>query len=319
MNGANLSQHLHTRTDLALEARDLVRGATGREVSGVSEQQQTFPHGTVTVINIMDENAEKVMGKPRGTYITIEAPELKYKAPDVQQSVADVLAQHLKNLLQLTGQETVLIIGLGNRQATPDALGPSVVENTLITRHLFQHMPEAVENYQSVCAIAPGVLGITGIETAEIIRGVAEKVQPNVIIAVDALAAANISRLGTTIQIGNSGVTPGSGVNNQRSEISYQTMGIPVIAIGVPTVVDAALIAKTALETYAAKFSPGKQHPVYIKETLSDVLEPFQGSLIVTPREIDDLIQNAGRTISRGITLAVHQRIPEEELVSLMY
>lgn len=317
MNSFN-SLHYHLHTDLALEARDLVRGATGREISGVSEEQQTFPHCSVTIIKIMDENAEKVMGKPRGTYITIEAPELKFKSPDVQQSVADVLAQHLKNLLQLTGQETVLIIGLGNWQATPDALGPSVVQNTLITRHLFQHMPEAVENYQSVCALAPGVLGITGIETAEIIRGVVEKVQPNVIIAIDALAAANISRLGTTIQIGDSGITPGSGVSNKRAEISYQTMGVPVIAIGVPAVVNAALIAKTTLETYFAKFSQGKQHPVYIQETITDVFEPFHGSLIVTPREIDDLIQNAGRTINTGITMAIHQKVPQEELQALI-
>lgn len=317
MNSFDILDH-HLHTDLALEARDLVRGATGREISGVSEEQQTFPHGSVTIIKIMDENAEKVMGKPRGTYITIEAPELKFKSPDVQQSVADILAQHLRNLLKLTGQETILVIGLGNWQATPDALGPSVVQNTLITRHLFKHMPDAVENYQSVCALAPGVLGITGIETAEIIRGVAEKVQPHVIIAIDALAAANISRLGTTIQIGDNGITPGSGVNNKRAEISHQTMGVPVIAIGVPTVVNAALIAKIALETYFTKFSRGKHHPVFIQETITDVLKPFQGSLIVTPREIDDLIQNAGQTINRGITLAVHHRIPKDELETLM-
>ncbi|MGB4504938.1 MAG: GPR endopeptidase [Syntrophaceticus sp.] len=318
MNSSGILYH-HLHTDLALEARDLVRGATGREISGVSEEQQTFPHGSVTIIKILDENAERIMGKPIGTYITIEAPELKYKSPDTQQSVADILAQHLRNLLQLTGQETILIIGLGNWQATPDALGPTVVQNTLITRHLFQHMPETVKNYQSVCAIAPGVLGITGIETAEIIRGVVEKVQPNAIIAIDALAAANISRLGTTIQIGDNGITPGSGVNNRRAEINHQTMGVPVIAIGVPTVVNAALIAKTALETYLNKFSPGKYHPVYIQETINDVLNPFEGSLIVTPREIDDLIKNAGRTINQGITLAVHHRVPQEELASLMY
>jgi spore protease len=313
---SNSSHHLHT--DLAVEARDILRGATGREISGVSEEKQNFPYGSVTIIRILDQEAEKVMGKPIGTYITIEAPELKFKSPEIQQSVADVLAQHLKNILNLNGQETILIIGLGNWQATPDALGPSVVQNTLITRHLFQHMPEAVENYQSVCALAPGVLGITGIETAEIIRGVVERVQPSKIIAIDALAAANISRLGTTIQIGDNGITPGSGVNNKRAEISQQTMGIPVIAIGVPTVVNASLIAKLALDTYFEKFSQGKYHPVYIQETVRDVMEPFQGPLVVTPREIDDLIQNAAQTINRGITMAVHQRIPQNELETLI-
>lgn len=317
MNGFE-STDFSFNTDLALEARDLVRGATRREISGVSEKQQSFSHGTVTTIKIMDENAEKTMGKPRGTYITIEAPELKFKSPDVQQSVADVLAQYLKNLLQLTGQETVMIIGLGNWQATPDALGPTVIKYSLITRHLFQHMPETVENYQPVCAFAPGVLGITGIETAEIIRGVVEKVQPKAIIAIDSLAAANISRLGTTIQLGDSGITPGSGVNNKRAEINYQTMGVPVIAIGVPTVVNAAVIAQTALNTYFSKFSRGQNHPVYIQETISDVMQPFQGTLVVTPREIDDLILNAGKTINRGITLALHSKVPREELETLM-
>jgi len=305
-------------TDLALEARDLVRGATGQEIAGVIEEKETFPHGSITIIKIEDEAAEKVMGKPRGTYITIEAPELKYKSPEVQLSVAEALAQQLSKLLQLTGQETALIIGLGNWQATPDALGPSVVKYTLVTRHLFKHMPDAVQNYLSVCAIAPGGLGITGIETAEIIRGVVEKVQPNLIIAIDALAAASINRLGTTIQISDTGIAPGSGVNNRRAEINFQTMGVPVIAIGVPTVVNASVIGRAVLETYANKFSGGKQRPVYIQETIADVLEPFQGSLVVTPREIDDLIENASRTINRGITMALHPRVPREELEALI-
>lgn len=316
MDNSISNQHLYT--DLAVEACDILRGATEKEISGVSEEQQSFPYGSVTIIKILDESAEKVMGRPKGTYITIEAPELKFKSPEVQQSVAEVLAQHLKSILNLSGQETVLIIGLGNWRATPDALGPSVVQNTLITRHLFQHMPEAVENYQSVCAIAPGVLGITGIETAEIIRGVVERVQPDRIIAIDALTAANISRLGTTIQIGDNGIAPGSGVNNKRAEINQQTMGVPVIAIGVPTVVNAALIAKLTLDTYFEKFSQSHYHPVYIQETVSDVMEPFQGPLVVTPREIDDLIQNAAQTINWGITMAVHQRIPEDELEALI-
>jgi spore protease len=317
LNSIDLSSQQY-HTDLAVEARDLVRGATGQEVHGVIEEKQTFAYGTITIIKIIEEEAEKVMGKPRGTYITIEAPELKFKSPEVQVSVAEALSGQLRNLLQLTGQETALIIGLGNWQATPDALGPSVVKYTLITRHLFKHMPEAVENYLSVCAIAPGVLGITGIETAEIIRGVVEKVQPNVIIAIDALAAANIGRLGTTIQISDTGITPGSGVNNKRAEINFHTMGVPVIAIGVPTVVNASVIGRAVLETYANKFARGKQHPVYIQETISDVLEPFQGALVVTPREIDDLIENASRTINRGITMALHSKVPQEELSALI-
>lgn len=283
-------------TDLALEARDLVRGATGREIPGVVEEKQNFAHGTVTIIKILDPQAERLMGKPRGTYVTIEAPDLKLKSPDIQAAVADVLAQHLKNLLKIPDQGTVLIIGLGNWQATPDALGPTVVKYTLVTRHLHLYMPQMVANYRPVCALAPGVLGITGIESAEIIKGVVEKVQPSAIIAIDALAATSTARLGTTIQIGDTGIAPGSGVNNKRTGINMQTMGVPVIAIGVPTVVNAAVIIKAAMRNI----------PPHISEQMEE--------MIVTPREIDDLILNAGRTINRGITYALHPRVAREEL-----
>lgn len=305
--------------DLAVEARDLVRGDTGKEIPGVSEEKQQFPHGAVTIIKILDDNAASVMGKPKGTYVTIEAPELRFKAPEVQSSVADVLAQHLRSLLSLDDKAVVLIIGLGNWQATPDALGPTVVKYSLVTRHLFQHAPELVADYRPVCAFAPGVLGVTGIESAEIIQGIVEKVKPGAIIAVDALAATNIDRLGTTIQVGDTGIAPGSGVNNRRIGVTSQTMGVPVVAIGVPTVVNATVIMQAAMEGYQAKQAPGSRtSPVLAREALEELLQPFEGSLIVTPREIDDLILNAGRTITRGITLALHHAVSKEELEALI-
>lgn len=306
--------------DLALEARDLIRGATGQEIPGVAEEKQNFPHCTVTIIKILNKQAESIIGKPCGTYITIEAPDLKHKSPDVQEGVARVIAQNLKNLLKISEKAVVLIIGLGNWQATPDALGPTVVKYSIITRHLHLHMPQIVENYRPVCAFAPGVLGTTGIETAEIIKGVVEKVQPNLIIAIDALAAANISRLGTTIQIGDTGIAPGSGFNNKRTRINLQTMGVPVIAIGVPTVVNAAIIGRITLEKYHQKLEQ-KTHsvnPLIINELLEELFRPFHGTLIVTPREIDDLILNAARTITRGISFALHPQIPEEDLEALL-
>jgi spore protease len=305
--------------DLAVEARDLVRGTTGQEIPGVSEEKQDFPHGSISIIKILDERAESVMGKPKGTYITIEAPDLRLKAPEVQSSVADVLAHHLRSLLKTSKTATVLIIGLGNWQATPDALGPTVVKYSLITRHLHQIMPEMVEKYGSVCAFAPGVLGITGIETAEIVQGIVEKIKPEAIIAVDALAATSISRLGTTIQIGDTGISPGSGVDNKRIGVNQQTMGVPVIAIGVPTVVNAGVIMQSALESYQSKVSAGSRlSPVLSREVLEDLLKPFEGSLIVTPREIDDLILNAGRTVTKGIALALHPEVEKAEIEALM-
>lgn len=303
--------------DLALEARDLIRGATGQEIPGVFEEKQDFQFGTVTIIRITDIKAATIMGKPVGTYITIESPDLRFKSPEVQKCVGDIIAYHLRNLLKISEDATVLIIGLGNWQATPDALGPTVVKYSLITRHLHQHIPQIAKNYRPVCAFAPGVLGITGIESAEIIQGIVEKVRPSAIIAIDALAATNLSRLGTTIQIGDTGITPGSGVNNKRIEINFQTMGVPVIAIGVPTVVNASVIASMALEHYSKKNAKPLNH-LEINGFIQELFKTFEGSLIVTPREIDDLILNAGRTITRGITLALHPRVPREELEALL-
>lgn len=317
-----MNEFLHNylqNIDLALEAKDLIRGATGQEIPGVIEEKQTFQYGTVTIIKITDAKAAAIMGKPEGTYITIESPDLRFKSSDVQKSVGDILAQHLRNLLKISDQATVLIIGLGNWQATPDALGPTVVKYTLITRHLHQHLPQMVQNYRPVCAFAPGVLGITGIESAEIIQGIVEKVRPGVIIAIDSLAATNISRLGTTIQIGDTGIAPGSGVNNKRMGINFQTMGVPVIAIGIPTVVNATIIAHMALDTYNRV--TGNRTPlnsIHINNLLQELFRPFEGTLIVTPREIDDLITNAGRAINRGITLALHPRVPTEELEAIL-
>ncbi|MGB9791172.1 MAG: GPR endopeptidase [Thermacetogeniaceae bacterium] len=305
--------------DLALEARDLIRGATGQEIPGVLEEKQTFQFGTVTIIKITDIKAATIMGKPPGTYITVESPDLRFKSPEVQKSVGDIVAYHLRNLLKISEEATVLIIGLGNWQATPDALGPTVVKYSLITRHLHQHLPQVAKNYRPVCAFAPGVLGITGIESAEIIKGIVEKVRPSAIIAIDALAATNLSRLGTTIQIGDTGITPGSGVNNKRIEINFQTMGVPVVAIGVPTVVNASVIASMALEHYNRKIKNAVQLNYFeMNALIQELFKSFDGSLIVTPREIDDLILNAGRAINRGITLALHPRVPREELEALL-
>ncbi|KUK31303.1 MAG: Germination protease [Thermoanaerobacterales bacterium 50_218] len=304
--------------DLALEAKDLIRGATGREIPGVVEEKQTFPHGSVTIIKITNKQGEAIMGKPCGTYITIEAPNLRFRSPEVQESVAEVIAKNLISLLQIPEKATILIVGLGNWQATPDALGPTVVKHILITRHLHLQMPQVVANYRPVCAFAPGVLGITGIETAEIIKGVVEKVKPALIIAIDSLAATNVSRLGTTIQIGDTGISPGSGVNNKRMGINSETMGVPVIAIGVPTVVNAAIIGRMALENYHQRFAQGRLNHYGVKQVLEEIFQPFQGGLIVTPREIDDLIENAGRTVTRGINMALHPQAPKEELEALL-
>ncbi len=321
MAARSLSGAFGLYTDLALEARDLVRGATEKEIPGVTEEKWDFPHGTVRRIRILNEQAERVMAKPRGTYLTIEAPSLRYKAPEVQRSVAAVLARHLQEALAgLSPEAPVLVIGLGNWQATPDALGPTVVRFTLVTRHLRTHAPDLAAGFRPVSAFAPGVLGTTGIETAEMIRGVVERVRPSAVIAVDALAAASVSRLGTTVQVADTGISPGSGVNNKRVEVSARTIGCPVIAVGVPTVVSAAAIAAAALEAYHKKIAGGDPvaNPFFVEEVLGELFRPFGGELVVTPREIDELILNAGRALARGITIGLNPQVAEEDLEVLL-
>ncbi|MGE5454289.1 MAG: GPR endopeptidase, partial [Methylocystaceae bacterium] len=239
--------------DLAVEARDLVRGATGREISGVIEDVKELPHCKVTTITIKDPKAEAIMGRPVGSYVTIESDELSTRDPLVIKETAKALGDVLVQMLGGNPRNDleVMIVGLGNRFATPDALGSRVIEQLPATRHVHKYIPEAVlPGMRSVCAITPGVLGLTGIETAEIVQGVVEKVKPQVVIIIDALAAQNTERIGTTIQSANTGIQPGGGVGNARAALNQQTLGVPVISIGAPTVVAAAIIAHEAIHQY---------------------------------------------------------------------
>ena len=200
----NIYTEFNVQVDMALEARDLVRGTTGREIAGVEEQVKELPNSKITIITIKDQSAAQIMGKPIGTYITIEVQRLRFKDPEVQEEVSDALAQCLNYMTScyLTPQSNVLLIGLGNWKATPESLGPRVVEFSPITRHLHKYAPDAlIQGMRPVCGLAPGVLGTTGIETNEIIKGIVENVKPDLLIVVDALAAQSTERIGTSIQI----------------------------------------------------------------------------------------------------------------------
>lgn len=304
--------------DLALEATEALRGQLQKEIPGVSEDKKEFPHGTVTTIKILDDAGVKIMGKPIGTYITIEAPELRINHKEVHSSISNILAEQIRLLLQelnLDEKASVLLVGLGNWNATPDALGPQVINKCLVTRHIFHYAPQELQGgLREVSAVAPGVLGITGIETAEIIKGIVDRLQPNVIIAIDALAATNLHRISTTIQLTNTGINPGSGIGNKRAGINSETMGVPVIAIGVPTVVHAAVIAFeiygkiTAGNPYLTQqFNEEKLHTI-----IQQSLEPFGGQLTVTPKEIDEMIENCARVIAEGLNQGLHPGITPE-------
>lgn len=308
--------------DLAIEAHDIVRGELGTEIPGAVVDRHKFPNAAVTTVKVVEERAAQMMGKPVGTYITIEAPAIRDNNRIAQKEVAEVLAQQLSSLFSLPDNANVLIVGLGNWQATPDSLGPKVVEQTIVTRHLYRYAPEELKGgMRSVSAMAPGVLGITGIESAEIIKGVVEKIQPELIIAIDALAAGSVDRIGTTIQIADTGVSPGSGIGNKRTGINRETMGVLTIAIGVPTVVNAAIIAQITIERFLEKLQTNPMlnkvqqsvMPDYTQGVINDILSPFGGNLMVTPKEVDSLILDTSKIVAGGISMALHPAISAEE------
>ncbi len=316
------------RTDLAVEAREIYNSKHNRESEGVHiEEKLSSTDIKVTKVMINNEVGEKNMGKPMGTYITIDIPEFTHYDSETMNRVSKVLADSLNDIIALDRSMTALVVGLGNWNVTPDALGPKVISKIMVTRHLKQLMPDSIdEGIRPVCALSPGVLGLTGIETSEIIKSVVEKVKPNLIICVDALASRRLERVNRTIQIGDSGISPGSGVGNKRMEISKRTLGIPVIAIGVPTVVDAATIASDSIDLVIDEMikqsSSGSEFYNMIKSLdkneknrmIQDLLAPYVGELVVTPKEVDTVVESVSRIIANGVNMALQPELELEEI-----
>lgn len=248
-------ENFSVRTDLAIEAKEMVVEQQGQQLDsdlkGVIIKERTEQDVKISEVTITDEGSKSI-GKKAGHYLTIESQAIRQANSEYEQITKNIFAKEFKNFLanqQIGSDATCLIVGLGNWNVTPDALGPIVCENIVVTRHLFEFQPETVqEGYRSVSAIAPGVMGITGIETSDIIFGVVQKIKPDFIIVIDALASRSIERVNTTIQISDTGIHPGSGVGNKRKELSKETFGIPVIAIGIPTVVDAVSITSDTID-----------------------------------------------------------------------
>jgi spore protease len=316
----------NTRTDLAIEAREMLMGEVKEEIPGVSAETESLQDIKVTRVNISTPEAEERMGKKQGRYITLEVPGLRRKDTALQDEVSRQLAREFMKMVEFSPETKVLVVGLGNWNVTPDALGPRVVKDLLVTRHILQMEPETLgEGFRSVAAISPGVLGITGVETGEIIQGLVEKVKPDLLIAVDALAARSLSRLHTTIQLADTGIHPGSGVGNKRLGITHETIGIPVIAVGVPTVVDAITIANDILDHLLQSFieeaSPDSPVSAVVKSmaegdkraVMEEIMSPYGGNLMVTPKDIDTLVEDIARVISGGLNAALHPEIDNED------
>lgn len=310
------------RTDLALEAREMCREDESREIPGVEVDASETNGVKITRVNIKQEVGARIMNKPIGNYITIEADGVRDKDRDVYEEASRSLGEELRRIAPVDRDSTTLVVGLGNWNVTPDSLGPKTVSHLMVTRHVFEYLPDQVEEGVSpVCAISPGVLGITGIETGEIIEGIVSRIKPDRVIAIDALASRKMERINTTIQIADTGISPGSGVGNERRELSNETLGIPVIAIGVPTVVDAATMASDTIDmvidTMLKQIDEGKEFYQMLQrmkdeeryELIREVLDPSVGSLVVTPKEIDDMILDMSKILANGLNIYLHSSI----------
>lgn len=303
------------RSDLAVEAHAFTGGT---DVPGVRMEQLRLSDLTETVVEIVDDRGAAALGKPCGRYVTLESPQLFVPEPELTQLVADRLTETLSAMLPDLG--AVLVIGLGNRRITADSLGPRVVDGLLVTRHMRETMPPSLKGrLRSVSAVAPGVLGVTGVETAEVVHGIVERVKPEAVIAVDALAAREASRICTTLQISDTGIQPGSGVGNHRMGLSQETLGIPVIAVGVPMVVYASTIVRDALELLAEDMpADGEDHTAALEEMVSRVTARKLGDLVVTPREVDERVDRMAALISQGVNRALQSRLSPDEIPALM-
>lgn len=288
---------MNARTDLAIEKDSFISGDRPKGLRRkIFETEKT----KVTKISVLDKEAADVIGKPVGEYITVELDEFSYDTELLDDRMKSISTQILSLLPK--GDGTVLVAGIGNKDITPDALGPRCAEGIFSTRHITSELAEEIglDFLNPVCSLATGVLGQTGIETGEIIKSVADAIKPKAVIVIDALAAAGLERLGRTVQITDTGITPGSGVGNKRAEISKNTLGVPVIAIGVPTVVDAVTLARAMTGNKTATENAEAQN------------------MMVTPREIDVMIERAAKLIALCVNCALQPETDPELLLSVV-
>lgn len=282
------------RTDLACESRDVWTRTRGVDLEGVSAQSETRDGLGVETVEILDEEASKELCKPIGRYTTISLDALVRREEDAFRRACGVLAREIRTQLSMEPDESVLVVGLGNPDITPDAIGPLTAECVLVTRHLKSRLPEEFASFRPVSVFRSGVLGTTGIESAALVRGVVSLVHPDRVIAVDALCAREAARLCRAAQVTNAGVVPGSGVGNARSALTEETLGVPVVAVGVPTVVDA--------RTLCADLCG------------AETVLPEDMELFVTPRDIDSRVRDSARLVGYAINLALHDALTIEDI-----
>ena len=307
------------RTDLASERRDLYIKANNLEdeIDGIESQKENIDEQIkIERVIITNENGQKAIGKPKGSYITIDIKDLKHARDEDIQKFSETLTAELKKIIEkhVDNKAEILVVGLGNIYVTPDALGPKVINEIDITRHLLKYVPQYLDkNTRPVSAISPGVLGTTGIETAEILKGIVENVKPKLVIVIDSLASRSMERISSTIQLADTGIVPGAGVDNARKELTIKTLGIPVIALGIPTVVETAVVVNDCLDIFIEKLQQKAESNQYLNKLkeednyleIKEALIPKDFNFIVTPKEIDALVENMKDVVARGINMSL--------------
>lgn len=307
------------RTDLADERTNIFKknnNIVEENIDGIETNIRNIENIKITEIKVVNDNGANAIGKPMGNYITIDINKLKVATDEEIEKYGNILSEELKKLIEkhAAKQDEILVVGLWNIYVTPDSLGPKVVNELDITRHILKYMPEVLEEgTRSVSAIAPGVLGTTGIETLEIITGIVENIHPKLIIVIDALASRSIERISSSIQLADTGIVPGAGVGNTRKELSEKTLNVPVIAMGIPTVVESAVLVNDCLSLFIEKLQNEAKSNDYLNnlknkdnyEEIKEALIPNDYNMIVTPKEIDELIENMKDVVARGINYAM--------------
>ena len=308
------------RTDLAVERRDVFRkiNKISQEIPGIeSEEKQISDTIHVYNVRVKDDEGAKAIQKPIGNYVTIDVRKMRNITNDEKNKISFTISSELQQLIKglINPKDEILVVGLGNLYSTPDSLGPKVIQSVDVTRHIFKYLPQYVnENDREVSAISPGVLGSTGIETQEILKGIVDNVKPKLIIAIDSLASKSVERISSSVQISDTGIIPGAGVGNKRKELSKETLGIPVIAIGIPTVLDFATIVREGLDLFIEKWQDAAMSNEYLNqlhdkdnyEDVKNALNIGEYNMIVTPKEIDDLIDNMKDIVAKGINVAIN-------------
>lgn len=307
------------RTDLAVERREIYKKANKiqAEVPGIeTEESEISDKIKVTRVKVTTEEGAQAIGKPIGNYITIDVKKLRNIPDEEMEKISKTISEELTALVDkhVNKEDEVLVVGLGNLYSTPDSLGSKVVQNIEITRHIKKYLPQYIdENARGISAISPGVLGTTGMETQEILQGIVQNTKPKLIVVIDSLASKSIERISSTIQIADTGIIPGAGVDNARKELTENTLGVPVIAIGIPTVVEAATLAADSLDILIQKLQDDANSNEYLNklqeedkyELIREALMPNNYNFIVTPKEIDELIENMTKVVAEGINMSL--------------